>query len=120
MSDLLYCLLWIISGRETYNNLRKSQWNLNVCAYCIISITPWNFTQTPTKCILFTMSEEEITTKQFESYIHSNLLWLKRKGKKKIFHAVVFFSMLVKQNKIILVTWEQLSAGIQVLFSAEE
>ena len=50
------------------------------------------------------MSEEEITTKQFESYIHSNLLWLKRKVKKKIFHAVVFFSMLVKQNKIILVT----------------
>lgn len=53
------------------------------------------------KCILFTMSGEEITTKQFECYVHSNLLWLKRIGKR--FSMQFYFSILVKQNEIILV-----------------
>lgn len=74
--------LWTMACIETYNNLKKTQQNLSVCVSCTIRFTPWNFIQITMKCILFTMSGEEITTKQIECYVHSNLLWLKRKGKR--------------------------------------
>lgn len=88
--------LLTISGIKTYTNLKRNtpQQYLSVC------LVYQNFTQFPMKCILFTMSGREITTKQFKCYVHSNWLWLKRVGKRFSIQLYFFNFSKTKYNYI--------------------
>lgn len=108
-------LFYGLSQVQRSINLKKTQQNLSSYVYCMI--TPWNFTQITMKCILFTMSEKEINTKQFKYYVYTNLSCLKRKGKSFPMQ-LYFFSISVKQNEIVLAIWKHLSSSVTSLFSS--